>query len=68
MEHGNETTERDISWLDLLIARERAEGLDGPRQAFPAFPMFPGRRSGAAGASPVAGEGPDNRRPPFPQS
>ncbi len=24
MEHGNETTERDISWLDRLIARERA--------------------------------------------
>jgi len=26
MEHGNETTERDISWLDRLIARERAAG------------------------------------------
>jgi DNA-binding PadR family transcriptional regulator len=25
MEHGSETTERDISWLDRLIARERAE-------------------------------------------
>lgn len=24
IEHGNETTERDISWLDRLIARERA--------------------------------------------
>jgi DNA-binding PadR family transcriptional regulator len=28
MEHGNETTEHDISWLDRLIARERAEGND----------------------------------------
>ncbi len=27
MEHGNETTERDISWLDRLIAREREEAL-----------------------------------------
>jgi DNA-binding PadR family transcriptional regulator len=25
MEHGNETTERDISWLDRLIAWERAQ-------------------------------------------
>ncbi|HEX3424899.1 MAG TPA: PadR family transcriptional regulator [Acidimicrobiales bacterium] len=25
MEHGNETTEHDISWLDRLIARERAD-------------------------------------------
>jgi DNA-binding PadR family transcriptional regulator len=28
MEHGNETTERDISWLDRLIARERETGLE----------------------------------------
>jgi DNA-binding PadR family transcriptional regulator len=26
MEHGNETTESDISWLDRLIARERQAG------------------------------------------
>ncbi|HEX3539265.1 MAG TPA: helix-turn-helix transcriptional regulator [Acidimicrobiales bacterium] len=25
LEHGNETTERDISWLDRLIARERGD-------------------------------------------
>ena len=29
MEHGNETTERDISLLDRLIARERAAGPGG---------------------------------------
>ncbi len=28
MEHGNETTERDISWLDRLIAQERQAGAD----------------------------------------
>jgi DNA-binding PadR family transcriptional regulator len=28
IEHGNETTERDISWLDRLIARERETGVD----------------------------------------
>ncbi|MDQ1396549.1 MAG: hypothetical protein QOG64_1808, partial [Acidimicrobiaceae bacterium] len=26
MEHGTETTERDISWLDRLIATEKQEG------------------------------------------
>jgi DNA-binding PadR family transcriptional regulator len=26
MEHGNEATERDISWLDRLIERERTNG------------------------------------------
>jgi DNA-binding PadR family transcriptional regulator len=30
MEHGNETTERDISWLDRLIAREREEAMEIP--------------------------------------
>jgi DNA-binding PadR family transcriptional regulator len=40
LEHGNETTERDISWLDRLIAGERAaasmprpEGPSGPDPA-----------------------------------
>jgi DNA-binding PadR family transcriptional regulator len=28
IEHGNETTERDISWLDRLIARERETATD----------------------------------------
>ena len=27
IEHGSETTERDISWLDTLIADERQRGL-----------------------------------------
>jgi hypothetical protein len=26
MEHGTEATERDISWLDTLIATERRQG------------------------------------------
>jgi hypothetical protein len=26
MEHGTETTERDISWIDRLIAAEHASG------------------------------------------
>jgi len=26
MEHGTETTERDISWLDRLIAEEQQQG------------------------------------------
>ncbi|HSS09535.1 MAG TPA: PadR family transcriptional regulator [Acidimicrobiales bacterium] len=34
LEHGNETTERDISWLDRLIAHERQDG--HPTQATPA--------------------------------
>jgi hypothetical protein len=28
IEHGNESTERDISWLDRLIASERATAAD----------------------------------------
>jgi DNA-binding PadR family transcriptional regulator len=31
LEHGHETTERDISWLDRLIAREREVGQDPGR-------------------------------------
>jgi DNA-binding PadR family transcriptional regulator len=33
IEHGNETTERDISWLDRLIAGERAATLSSPHNA-----------------------------------
>jgi hypothetical protein len=29
MEHGTEATERDISWLDSLIATERRQGGTG---------------------------------------
>jgi DNA-binding PadR family transcriptional regulator len=38
IEHGNESTERDISWLDRLIARERESesGLASPPAAEPA--------------------------------
>ena len=32
IEHGTETTERDISWLDRLIARERQATPDQPEQ------------------------------------
>ena len=32
IEHGNETTERDISWIDRLIAHERATAT-GPGSA-----------------------------------
>jgi DNA-binding PadR family transcriptional regulator len=43
IEHGNETTERDISWLDRMIAHERAsvagvEGVDEAPVAGPAVP------------------------------
>lgn len=38
MEHGNETTDRDISWLERLIAREReeAQGLASAPEPAPA--------------------------------
>jgi DNA-binding PadR family transcriptional regulator len=66
MEHGNETTERDISWLDLLIARERAAGAESA----PGAPSVSGPSSAAAepvGASPAGSEGPDSQpTPPFP--
>lgn len=35
VEHGNETTERDISWLDRLIAREREAAEEIPPAAAP---------------------------------
>lgn len=38
IEHGNETTERDISWLDRLIAREREESADVSGPDSPASP------------------------------
>jgi len=36
MEHGNESTQRDISWLDRLIARELESGLASTPAATPA--------------------------------
>jgi DNA-binding PadR family transcriptional regulator len=36
IEHGNESTQRDISWLDRLIARERESELASPPAATPA--------------------------------
>ena len=48
MEHGTETTERDISWLDRLIAierdRDRSPGLSSP----PKTTAHPRRRSKSA--------------------
>jgi DNA-binding PadR family transcriptional regulator len=38
LEHGNETTERDISWLDRLIAREREEAMEATPAAAAAPP------------------------------
>ncbi len=69
MEHGNETTERDISWLDLLIARERAAEVEsaGVAPGVPGVSDVPSASAGAAGASPALSEEPDNPpAPPFP--
>jgi DNA-binding PadR family transcriptional regulator len=68
MEHGNETTERDISWLDLLIARERQAGMEtAAAPGVPGVSDAPGASVGSTGASPASGEGPDGQpAPPFP--
>jgi DNA-binding PadR family transcriptional regulator len=52
IEHGNETTQRDISWLDRLIARERESGADAA--------------SGAGAGSPASLSAPGSRLPPAP--
>ena len=41
LEHGHETTERDISWLDRLIAREREVGQVTVASAPPSVPPLP---------------------------
>ncbi len=50
MEHGSETTESDISWLDRLIAREREEAEPSPASSPPwaglAPPTMPVRPTG----------------------
>jgi DNA-binding PadR family transcriptional regulator len=50
VEHGNETTERDISWLDRLIARERQEAVDTVAVA----PEGPGAPDDLSVVSPTA--------------
>jgi DNA-binding PadR family transcriptional regulator len=45
VEHGNETTERDISWLERLIAREREEA-----RGITATPIGTPVESGGSGA------------------
>jgi DNA-binding PadR family transcriptional regulator len=39
IEHGNETTERDISWLDRMIAHERASAADPVAPVAPVAPI-----------------------------
>jgi DNA-binding PadR family transcriptional regulator len=58
VEHGNETTERDISWLDRLIARERQEAEEtsspaGPEPAVLESPPDPPSIPWAASAPPT---------------
>jgi hypothetical protein len=56
VEHGNETTERDISWLDRLIAREREEiaaAEAGPEGDTGSRPHFPSPTPWAALAPPT---------------
>ncbi len=45
-EHSTEITERDISWLDQLIATERGDGRDTPA---PAGPAWEAQRQGGPG-------------------
>ncbi|MGH9125005.1 MAG: helix-turn-helix transcriptional regulator [Acidimicrobiales bacterium] len=54
MEHGNETTERDISWLDRLIAGERAGASDAAADTSRAEPPQPARFE-PANSDPSAG-------------
>jgi DNA-binding PadR family transcriptional regulator len=58
MEHGNETTERDISWLEKLIARER-ETIDAPGVSGAALSsVVPSSFSGGPAEVAVADTGP----------
>ncbi|HEY2300925.1 MAG TPA: PadR family transcriptional regulator [Acidimicrobiales bacterium] len=41
IEHGNETTERDISWIDRMIAHERATATSPGSPADPLAPAVP---------------------------
>jgi hypothetical protein len=56
IEHGNETTERDISWLDRMIAHERATAAESVVPVVPAGPDNP--------VGPVALGAPDGAGPP----
>jgi DNA-binding PadR family transcriptional regulator len=52
IEHGNETTQRDISWLDRLIAGERERGADPAPAAAPS-PTTSTTRPTAASSAPA---------------
>jgi DNA-binding PadR family transcriptional regulator len=52
LEHGNETTERDISWLDRLIAHERATADHSTGAADPIEPDRPQGFETPAGIDP----------------
>jgi DNA-binding PadR family transcriptional regulator len=67
MEHGNETTERDISWLDRLIAREREDGDGEDGTGMTPMSGVPGSGPPVPAGRPTRDEGPDAAPgPPFP--
>jgi DNA-binding PadR family transcriptional regulator len=45
MEHDRESAEHDLSWIERLIATERAGGLPVPEQSQPELPAVPSRTS-----------------------
>jgi hypothetical protein len=57
LEHGNETAERDISWLDRLIARERASA------GRPAGDAPPSRHRGGPATGTGGGDAPTPANP-----
>lgn len=70
MDHGLEEREREIAWLDRLIANERAVGADDPRARADEATRRGGRRRGRAAragrqAGPARRRG-DPPRPPAP--
>ena len=55
MEHGNETTERDISWLERLIARERSDAVSSSSSSPSSpFEFLPGADPDPAVSTPWA--------------
>jgi DNA-binding PadR family transcriptional regulator len=63
MEHGNETTERDISWLDRLIAWERAQA-NGPMDLAPVPVGVPAEVAAVAAAAWAVSTAPTMPAPP----
>jgi len=63
MEHGNETTERDISWLDRLIAWERAQA-NGPIDLAPVPVGVPAEVAAVAAAAWAVSTAPTMPAPP----